>query len=72
MKVNHPDSDTVLFMQPGTKIMAELEIAPAPGWITIGYMGVSAGVIIDHTEWDAFVALVNEVDATVKSNIDQK
>lgn len=37
-----------------------------PGWITIACFG-SKGIFIDDDEWDAFVKLVAEADAMVKT-----
>ena len=65
MKILHPNGDTVLFAQAGTRFIAELEIKE-PGWITIGYLGGAGSLLIDYNEWPAFVAMVAEINKAVK------
>jgi hypothetical protein len=64
MRTVHPSGSTDLFMVAGTRYMAELE-ANWPGWVTIGSIGSESALLIDHTEWDAFVSLVNEINEQV-------
>lgn len=64
MRVTHPDGNTDLFMVDGTQFMAELEVN-GPGWVTIGYLGSDRGLLIDRDEWDAFIALVGEINEQV-------
>lgn len=64
MRVTHPDGNTDLFMADGTRFLAELEVN-GPGWVTIGYIGPDQGLLIDHDEWDAFIALVGEINEQV-------
>ena len=68
MKILHPNGDTVLFAQTGTRFIAELEIKE-PGWITIGYLGGAGSLLIDHLEWSAFVAMIGEINKAVKENM---
>lgn len=51
-------------MVDGTQFMAELEVN-GPGWVTIGYLGSDRGLMIDRDEWDAFIALVGEINEQV-------
>jgi hypothetical protein len=64
MRVTHPDGNTDLFMVGGTQFMAQLEVNE-PCWVTIGYLGSDRGLIIDRDEWDAFIALVSEINEQV-------
>ena len=65
MRVLHPDGNMYVFMQNGTPFMASLE-TNNPGWVSIGYIGGSGGMVIDHLEWSSFVAMIGEIDAAVK------
>ena len=65
MRVLHPDGNMYVFMQEGTQFMASLE-TNNPGWVSIGYIGGSGGMVIDSSEWAAFVSLIGEIDAAVK------
>lgn len=60
----HPDGNTYLFMVDGTQFMAELEVN-GPGWVTIGHLGSDRGLMIDRDEWDAFIALIGEINEQV-------
>lgn len=64
MRVTHPDGNTDLFMVDGTPFLAELEVN-GPGWVTIGILGADRGLLIDRDEWDAFFALVGEINKQV-------
>ena len=58
MHVMHPDGTTSIFMSADISISAEA----APGhWVRFGHIGLR-GLIVDSTEWRAFVDLVNEID----------
>lgn len=62
MKVEHPGGYETLVMQKGTHFIASVEtFQTAPGWVSIGHGGCK-GILIDHHEWDAFVALIAEID----------
>ena len=37
-------------------------------WVTVGTIGTAIGVAVDHTEWNAFVDLVKEIDEAVKED----
>lgn len=65
MIVNHPNGKHALIVNAGTDLVAEVETEhAAPGWVTIAYAG-AAGLIVDHSEWDAFVALIAETNEVV-------
>jgi hypothetical protein len=38
------------------------------GWVQLGRMGSSDSLLIDKSEWVAFVEFVNELDAHMKEN----
>ena len=70
MKAEHPDKYKTLVMQAGTEIIADVETNPlAPGWVEFGHVGGSHSLIIDNSEWDAFVALVAEVNAIKRHKV---
>lgn len=52
----------MLFMRDGIQLMAELEVN-GPGWVTFGVLGGGHRLLVDNSEWRAFVDMVNEVDA---------
>lgn len=51
MKFTHPDGQHDLIAVQGTAYMAEVELPPLPGWVTIGYIGGDSQIIIDKDEW---------------------
>lgn len=66
MKFTHPDGQHDLIVVQGTAYMAEVELPPLPGWVTIGYIGGDSQIIIYKDEWQAFMALINEIDEALK------
>ena len=68
MKILHPSGDAVLFAHAGTRFIAELEVK-GPSWITIGYLGGAGSLLIDYSEWTAFVAMVTEINKAVKEKM---
>lgn len=66
MKVEHPNKYKTIVMQAGTEIIADVETSPtSPGWVEFGNIVGVHSLLIDNSEWDAFVILVEEVD-TIK------
>lgn len=66
MKFTHPGSARDIIAVSGTQLLGEVEHAPLPGWITIGYVGGSGLLLIDTDEWAAFKTLVAEIDEALK------
>ena len=68
MKITHPDGDRDIVLVAGTRFIAELERKDSdlPGWISIGYLADSAGILVDHDQWPAFMALVKEINEAIK------
>jgi hypothetical protein len=66
MKFTHPNGQHDLIVVQGTALMAEVELPPLPGWVTIGQLGGGGQIIIDKDEWPAFKALVAEIDEALK------
>lgn len=64
MKITHPDGDRDIVLAAGTRFVAEIERKDSdlPGWIAISYIGDGAGILVDHDQWPAFMALVKEID----------
>ena len=52
----------------GIHLMGEVEIGDnSPGWVTIGAIGGDSYIMIDESEWDAFKALIKEMDDVVQN-----
>lgn len=62
MKITRPNNKSVLVVNGDIELIACIDTDPHPGWVTIGYVGGKDGILIDDSEWPAFVALVAEID----------
>ena len=70
MNVRHPDGKRTIVMVDKLGMVGEIEDnatdSNLDGWISIGHIGSSGQVLVDHDEWDAFVNLVGEIDVIIK------
>jgi hypothetical protein len=40
----------------------------ATGWVSFGWVGGGDSYLVDESEWESFVAFVNEIDAAIRHN----
>ena len=68
MNIKHPDGKRAIVMVDKLGMVGEIEdnATDLDGWISIGHIGSSGQVLVDHEEWDAFVNLVGEIDVIIK------
>lgn len=59
--MKHENGTCEIITQKGIDMIATVEPA---GWVTVAYHG-SNGLIVDYSEWEAFVKLVKKIDAHV-------
>ena len=52
----------------GIHLMGEVDIGDnSPEWVTIGAIGGTSYILIDESAWDAFKALIKEIDDVVQN-----
>jgi len=66
MKFTHPDGTHDIVAVPGTMLLGEVVHDPDGVWVTIGYIGSEGRQVYSQEEWDAFKALVAEIDEAMK------
>lgn len=72
MNVKHPDGKQIIVMVSGSPIVTSTECFKDFGdvddciWVSISNFGSSNNLLIDLTEWDAFVSLIKETDEIVQ------
>lgn len=66
MKFTHPEGTHDIVAVPGTMLLAEVVHDPDGKWLTIGYIGHDARLIIDASGWEAFKQLIAEIDEVLK------
>lgn len=58
------NGETAIVGVDGIHLMGEIN---SPGWVTIGAIGGDSYIMIDESEWDAFKALIKEMDDVVQN-----
>jgi hypothetical protein len=57
-----------LFIPDAKAIGGKIVSMDATGWVSFGWVGGGDSYLVDESEWESFVAFVNEIDAAIRHN----
>jgi hypothetical protein len=54
-----------LFIPDAKELCGKIVSLDQTGWVSLGWIGGGDSFLIDKSEWKAFVAFVNQIDAAI-------